>query len=276
MLGYVFDAHPAVAVFNEPRTTWSLGNAYRPDDELGPEHLTPRIAKRIDAAFAEGLARKGGARFVEKTPSNTLRVPFLHALYPDGRFVHIVRDGRDVIRSLLLAETRAPRARRLRKRLAETPLLEWPALAGVALRTVWRTRVLRKPVAFWGPRPKGWRAWQDLPAHLRVARQWRACVEKALRDLDALPESCRLEIRYEDFVREPEVWTRRILEFCDLEVSAQVLDHVKAHVHGAPSAGRPSPLTPEQEREALEEMRPLLERLGYVAEAARPNLPDRS
>lgn len=268
MLGYVFENHPDVAIFNEPRTIWSLGNAYRPDDELEPEHLTSRIAERIDRAFADGLARKGGSRFVEKTPSNCLRVPFLHALYPDGRYVHIVRDGRDVIRSLLIAETGAPRGRRIRKRLAETPLAEWPAFLPTVLRTVWRTRVLRKPVAWWGPRPHGWRAWQDLPPHVRAARQWRACVEKALADGRRLPPEQYLELRYEPFVTEPLVWTRRILEFCDLPVSQAVLDHVEANVHGARSAGRPSPLSPEQEAEALEEMRPLLQQLGYLDSAA--------
>jgi hypothetical protein len=39
------------------------------------------------------------ARVVEKTPSHALLLPFINLLYPDAWYIHIVRDGRDVVRS---------------------------------------------------------------------------------------------------------------------------------------------------------------------------------
>lgn len=39
--------------------------------------------------------------WVEKTPSNLLKISFLHELYPDSIFIHIKRDPRSVVYSLL-------------------------------------------------------------------------------------------------------------------------------------------------------------------------------
>jgi hypothetical protein len=45
---------------------------------------------------------KPGHRYLaERTASHVYSVPNIAAVYPDGRLVHIVRDGRDVVRSLL-------------------------------------------------------------------------------------------------------------------------------------------------------------------------------
>lgn len=41
--------------------------------------------------------------FVEKTPSHVLYVPEIHALLPRARFVHVLRDARDTVASLLSA-----------------------------------------------------------------------------------------------------------------------------------------------------------------------------
>lgn len=38
---------------------------------------------------------------VEKNPRHTLRIPFLKAIFPDAKIIHIVRDGRDVTCSLV-------------------------------------------------------------------------------------------------------------------------------------------------------------------------------
>jgi hypothetical protein len=264
MLARTFRAHPEISFMTEPRTVWSIGHAYRQDDELGADDASERIARRIDRRFAAMMRERGGTRFAEKTPSNCLRVPFVHAIYPDGRFVHIVRDGRDAVRSLLLAETRTPPAGRLRQRLRETPASDWPAQVPTLLRTVWRTRVLRKPASFWGPKPRGWKQWLDLPAHERAAHQWRACVEKALADGRALPAESYMEVRYEAFVADPVEWCRRIFAFVDLPFAPEVEQHVREHVRGPRTRASGEGLGAERERAIEEIMRPTLASLGYL------------
>lgn len=45
--------------------------------------------------------KHGGRMLVEKSPKNTLRIPFLKAIFPEAKIIHIVRDGRDVACSLM-------------------------------------------------------------------------------------------------------------------------------------------------------------------------------
>src|SRR5262249_16228883 len=76
---------------------WKYDNYGLPHDELGPEHATPRVREFIrDFVRRRGL---GHEVVVEKTVSNALRVPFVRAVFPDARFIHLIRDGRAVSES---------------------------------------------------------------------------------------------------------------------------------------------------------------------------------
>ncbi|MBV9581894.1 MAG: sulfotransferase, partial [Chloroflexi bacterium] len=44
-----------------------------------------------------------GQLFLEKTPSHVLFIPEIHALLPHARFIHVLRDARDTVASLLSA-----------------------------------------------------------------------------------------------------------------------------------------------------------------------------
>ena len=56
-----------------------------------------------DSLFAQArdVYKPGATWFIEKSPSNLERLPLLAAVYPDAWYVSIVRDGRDVVRSVL-------------------------------------------------------------------------------------------------------------------------------------------------------------------------------
>ena len=45
--------------------------------------------------------RPGATRVLERTPDHVRNLPLISEIYPDARIVHIIRDGRDVARSLL-------------------------------------------------------------------------------------------------------------------------------------------------------------------------------
>lgn len=63
---------------------------------------TPRtLAQLVDAIFRIETAASGAQRWGDKTPEYVLHVDALASLFPGARFVHIVRDGRDVCQSLL-------------------------------------------------------------------------------------------------------------------------------------------------------------------------------
>ncbi len=52
-----------------------------------------------DVVFA-GAVEPGSARIAERTPLHVFHLELIGAIYPDARFVHIIRDGRDVARSI--------------------------------------------------------------------------------------------------------------------------------------------------------------------------------
>lgn len=58
-------------------------------------------AEAVRLVFALYASRHGKTRYGDKTPDYVFSMPALAGLFPESRFVHIVRDGRDVALSLL-------------------------------------------------------------------------------------------------------------------------------------------------------------------------------
>jgi hypothetical protein len=55
----------------------------------------------IRALYARYAQRQGKRRYGDKTPIYVLHVAFLAGLFPEAKFVHVIRDGRDVALSYL-------------------------------------------------------------------------------------------------------------------------------------------------------------------------------
>jgi len=267
----VFSEHPQVAGANEPRHIWIRGNAYRPDDRLTEADATPRIVARIHRAFAKIQAEQGKPRLMEKTPSNCLRVPFMRAVFPGGKILLVLRDGRSVVRSTADVQQRKGQLHIAIRRAMHTPLHEWPAQAGRAVDVLQR-RVLGKPLPIWGPRPPGWREWvgKDHPDVVR-AKQWSATILTAYRDCKALIEQAEargeepnvLIFRYEDMVADPGPTMSRILAFVDLPDDGMV-ERFAASVDQARFANRQDANSPEQLERIRPHMEPALRELGYT------------
>lgn len=64
------------------------------------ERLVGAVRALCDTVFGE-FARAGEEHVAERTPWHVHHLPLIAEVYPDARFVHIVRDGRDAVRSLV-------------------------------------------------------------------------------------------------------------------------------------------------------------------------------
>jgi omega-hydroxy-beta-dihydromenaquinone-9 sulfotransferase len=71
---------------------------------LAEEHATPGIAARVHRLVARHCRFGAGPVFLNKNTGNSRRVPLLSALYPGGRFIHVLRFPLDTISSLLEVE----------------------------------------------------------------------------------------------------------------------------------------------------------------------------
>jgi hypothetical protein len=82
--------------------------AFKTGTQYGEHHWLIKEGVSRDEFFrcaGQGIAalytsRSGGLRWVEQTPQYVLHYAGLNALFPGSRFIHIVRDGRQVVCSM--------------------------------------------------------------------------------------------------------------------------------------------------------------------------------
>ena len=146
---------------------------------------TPRP---LFGAFSLALLT-GPRRLVEKTVSNTVRVEFVRAVFPRCRFVHLLRDGRDVAASSLHqwgAPMEVPRAL---EKIRYLPLRAFPSYgAGYASKYLRRWLSGKREVASWGVEIRSLASLVAQHTPLEVCGyQWSRCVESALDGLETVP-----------------------------------------------------------------------------------------
>jgi hypothetical protein len=100
ILGELIASHPEVKYIFEASHIWELGGLGENESHrLTAQAATPQVKEQIRAWFE---IQAGDANIVvEKNPRNSLRVPYVKEIFPEAKFIHIVRDGRDVACSLV-------------------------------------------------------------------------------------------------------------------------------------------------------------------------------
>ena len=68
-------------------------------DEI--EHGPPTLGSALATVFRAYARQHGKPRWGDKRPSYFRRVPMLRRMFPDAQFVHLIRDGRDAVSSLV-------------------------------------------------------------------------------------------------------------------------------------------------------------------------------
>jgi hypothetical protein len=148
-------------------------------DALGADDVTRREREYVYCAIRLWTR---GARFVDKTPENCLRVPYLHALFPDATFVFLRRRAADNVNSLMEGWRARPRFVKYR---LPVPLTGLGELSGD------RWSFVLVP---------GWRELVDAPLEEICARQYVASNEAVLDARDRLASSDWIDVAYEDLV----------------------------------------------------------------------------
>ena len=99
MLANLLKKDPRVLYIGEPRYVWKYKNFHHGHDKLTKEHITSEIRNHIVSFFNNQLLQNEAEILLEKTPSNSLRFEFVYDLFPQAKFIHIIRNGYDVARS---------------------------------------------------------------------------------------------------------------------------------------------------------------------------------
>lgn len=232
-----FASHPGLADWSEGLELWDAN--WQPS---GADHVrtaadvTPEIRRRTTAILSLYVWLTGRRRFVNKLPRNALRIPYLAALFPDCRVIHVIRDGRAVVASLV-------------QKVRDEPRRQGRPLGNFA-------------------RPPGWQELQERPEVEQFAHLWTRMVLQAREAGRRLTAGAFTEVFYEEFCRDPRRTLAQLYRWADLPEPL--------HLDAAPASLTArndkwlTTLSPAEREQMVAIVGSLLESLGYtVREAAR-------
>lgn len=224
--------HPDVVTWYEPRTLWLYADPGRRHDEFSERDATEKVIRYIRGRFLEFQVRSGNRQIMENTPSNVLRVPYVHKIFPEATYLYITRNPFSCISSMELKWQRTKTIKGLRRTLAVTPITQLHYYVGGFVKQMIVKKLLRrKYTPSYGPRYRG--IDQDLNERNNmkvIARQWARGNRKAREDLARLGNGRVLWFRYEDLMQDTEATLRRIYEHCGLACSDDIVRAAKEMV----------------------------------------------
>jgi hypothetical protein len=182
----------------------------------------------------EDERRPGSIRFLEKTPKNALRIPFLHAMFPDARFIYLYRNPRDNISSLLDSW-------RSGRYVTYRDLPDWDG-------PDWSHLLI-----------PGWEELSGAPLAEIVRQQWLVTNQIILDDLEALPEEQWTLVNYADLLNAPARVIEHLCNFANVPFGARMQEVV-----GKPLKNSKYTLTrpdPDKWRKNKDELKPVLEQV---------------
>lgn len=183
---------------------------------------------RFQRAMAGHLRRRGvpvvPLRWGWKFPESYLTGPVIAQTFPGARFIHLVRDGRDLAFKRHLTDIADHRlARRILAREGAT----------------------------------------TAPHHLQAAKSWAFQVERFVEFAASLPDDRLLTIRYEELVIDPLGSVVRIADFLGVESTTAATRYASMEVSARDVASHRR-YDAEQLRAVEEAIGPTLRRFGYL------------
>jgi hypothetical protein len=217
--------------------------------EMPADLADPAKVRKIRSKYHTLLRAQNKTRLLDKIPFMTLWIPLVNEVFPDAKHVHIIRDGRAVVNSILW-----------KLRYSERE----------------KDQLFREEKLFYGPQPAELVNPMDLSLALRHARQWVLLVERGKSNREILGERY-YEVRYEDLVSSPRPVMEAVFNHCMLDPSCGFVNHVipealpnRNNVWRSeektiqPSGFETESALQKDELGDLREMDHLLKRMGYI------------
>jgi hypothetical protein len=223
ILGRIMSRHPHVCYLREPGYMWAAINR-----ETDYSNFYDRVEGRciMDASHADAQSRvrfgrlllsarrRSGRRLLlEKTPINAMRIGYLDALVPHAKYVHIVRDGVDVSRSIgriAVANTYRVTGKRGHNQWWGVDGIKWDTLARDGAAAGYFAHEVDR---LQDDQVRG--AYEWLVTHGEVDR-WRKVLGDRL-----------LDVLYPSLTADPESELRRLCAFLDLDAPEAWLEQAR-------------------------------------------------
>lgn len=232
ILGIVLSMHQDVGFLNEPKAIWHL--IHTKEDVIGSYSkkegvyrltsgdATEDVCHRAERLFGAYLSTTSSKRVVDKYPELIFRVDFVRTLFPEARFVLLVRNGWDTCHSIA----------------------KWSERLGV--------QVNGKTHDWWGVENRKWQLLvnqlvasdDELAGHTeeigtfqkhldRASVEWTVTMREGLNVLRDYPDSI-YTIRFEELTTRPTEVLTSLCEFCELDLDKTFLDYARHTLHPLP------------------------------------------
>ena len=142
-------------------------------------------------------------RLVEKTPGNCFRIPLIDLIFPDAKYILLIRKPEDVISSLMEG---------------------WK---------VWSNTYNDKwTYSSWHyVKPPGWKKLKNKPLHEICAYQWVFSLKYATADLEKYCSERYLVVKHEELISNTFEKYLQILDFCDLDRDEYFLKNINKSIY---------------------------------------------
>jgi len=268
MLRDVLCSLPRVGTWpcDEINYIWRYRNAGNPTDEFSPDMASETIRKYISRQFDKIGKKYNLDIIVEKTCANSLRIEFLHKLFPDACFVFIYRNGVDAAVSARKRWKASLDIPYLLKKARYVPFRDLPRYAAKYLKS--RVHLIlseEKRLSTWGPKIQNLEKLAKKFELIEVCgKQWNTCVIKTIQGLALVPEEQVCRVSYEDFVTDPKTHLKRICEFLKIETSQDQISSAVSTVSSASIGKGQLALNEKEAAQLLLQINDGLNVLGYA------------
>jgi hypothetical protein len=228
--------HRDVGFLNEPKALWHA--IYPGEDVIGSycrgaacyrldkAHATPSVRRHAERLFGAYLAAVFAERIVDKYPELIFRIPFVLSLFPDAKFIFLVRNGWDTCASVEKWSRRHGGEK-------NGEIHDWWG----ANNRKWRLMVeqlIETDPAF----SNIMKDVKRITCHTDMAvAEWIVTMREGLRHMKLYPEHFHL-VKYENLVHQPRDLLQRLLAFCELEEDTVLMEYAGKKLHPAPVHSR--------------------------------------
>jgi hypothetical protein len=226
ILGVLLSMHRDIGFLNEPKAMW---HAILPAEDVGGSFNLSNAKYRLDASDADKCLLKrahriygaysrlvGCDRIVDKYPELSYRIPFVKAIFPDAKFIFLVRNGWETCSSISKWSIR-------HRKISGDEIHDW-----------------------WGVNQKKWHNLVDqiivpddyFANSIREIREfrrqedmaaveWVATMRECLRLKERYGEALHI-LKYEDMVNSTDESLGKLLSYCELTDDERFVKYAKA------------------------------------------------
>lgn len=225
ILGKVLSMHKMIGFLNEPKAIWfvidrrddinghfQLGDAcYR----FSEDDATPQKKEYANRIFGFYSAITGSKRILDKNPEILFRIPYVKELFPDARFLLLIRDGWDTVNSIV-NWSRRERVNR------NGYLADWWGLNRRKWKLMIEQLVPEEPLFnYCKDEIRLFTREEDM-----AAVEWIISMQEGLRCIERWPDSV-LAIYYEDLIQSPIRELNKVIAFCELDPDDVFVSYAK-------------------------------------------------